>query len=86
MPYIDQEDRAQYQDIIKNSIAQLKSKPIGHINYVLSTILWELFDINPRYTYGNSLIGVLSCIAREFYRRKLAPYEDQKIKSSGDIQ
>lgn len=86
MPYINQEDREQYQDIIKKAVEQLKGKPIGHLNYMISTILWKLFDINPGYTYGNSLIGALSCIAREFYRRKLSLYEDQKIESNGDIQ
>jgi hypothetical protein len=28
---------------------------------------------------------VLECIKQEFYRRKLAPYEEAKIKENGDL-
>jgi len=91
MPYIKKEQRKKYG----NSIGILTSKlqnngacgiPImGDVNYVISKILWDIFDCNPSYTLGNNFIGVLECVKQEMYRRKLAPYEDQKIKENGDI-
>ena len=30
-------------------------------------------------------MGVLDCVKQEFYRRKLAPYEDVAIQKNGDI-
>jgi len=30
-------------------------------------------------------MGVLSAITEEFYRRKVAPYEDEKIVENGDV-
>ena len=57
----------------------------GEVNYVISTIIWKLFDADRRYTTGNNLVGVLECVKQEFYRRKLAPYEDIKIQENGDI-
>jgi len=32
------------------------------------------------------MIGVLECVKQEFYRRKVAPYEDIKIIENGDIE
>jgi hypothetical protein len=38
-----------------------------------------------RYADHNEVMGVLNCIALEFYRRKTAPYEDVKIAEEGDL-
>ena len=85
MPYIEEKDRPQYEADIKSLIKRLNGKPIGHINYVFSKIIWTLFDKNRSYTFGNGLIGMLACTAKEFYRRKLAEYEDEKIEENGDL-
>jgi broad-specificity NMP kinase len=37
------------------------------------------------YTNVNSVMGVLSCVSAELYRRLAAPYEDRKIKENGDV-
>jgi hypothetical protein len=58
---------------------------VGEVNYVISSIIWELFKYKRSYTIGNNLIGVLECVKQEFYRRQLAPYEDKKIKENGDL-
>lgn len=31
------------------------------------------------------ILGVLSCVQQEFYRRVVAPYEDQKCRENGDV-
>ena len=90
MPYIKQDQRAKYNsliDLITNKLLiskRMQSGP-GELNYVISSIVWKLFDDDPNYAKGNELMGVLEAAKLEFYRRKLAPYEDQKIKENGDI-
>lgn len=91
MPYVRQEarDRFEHEAIeeIMASFAKVSEIHIapGEVNYIISTIIWELFDRNPCYSTANDLMGVLECVKQEFYRRKVAPYEDEKIKENGDL-
>lgn len=144
IPYIKKEDRARYEQYIQKVVAEVQvgidielegivdfAKSIttaGDANYVISSIVWRLFDAKPSYTYGNQLIsiledvqvclahknawtdqfneplyiflkalcydirynvkavrGMLACVVLEFYRRRLADYEDGAIKRNGDI-
>lgn len=90
MPYIKQEDRKQYNSAIEDLLDAISNhgfspvKP-GDLNYVISKMVWEIFDKNPSYTRGNELVGVLECIKQEFIRRRLNVYEDEKIKENGDL-
>jgi len=91
MPYIKQEDRSQYDSLVEDVVDALtdhgfKPADVGHVNYVVSSIIWKLFDSNKKYANANSLAGVLSCVDKEFYRRKVAPYEDEKIQENGDLK
>ena len=87
MPYIKQEDRIKYQRDIDNLHNKLKQNKYtaGDLNYCISKLIWTLFDDNPRYVNANELIGVLESVKLEFYRRKVANYEDEKIKENQDI-
>lgn len=90
MPYIKKEQRTLYDSSIKKLVRELAGyedtdiKP-GEINYVISRIIWDIFRLDPSYTLGNNLVGVLECVKQEFYRRLLAEYENQKISENGDI-
>ena len=88
MPYIDSKDRPPYQDII-HELARLipedRMLRPGHMNYVISLLFERVYGTDMRYADHNEVIGVLNCVAQEFYRRKTAPYEDEKIKSEGDL-
>jgi len=97
MPYIKKEDRAKYDEIINSILFDIKCDKVswsydpkrevsmGELNYLISSIVWKLFDTAPSYTLGNNLVGMLECVKQEFYRRKLAELEDRKIKENGDI-
>lgn len=87
MPYIKHEQREEYDTSIDAVIGELRghSFPPGDMNYVITCILHAAWNANPRYCTGNELIGVLECAKQEFYRRKLAPYEDKKMKVNGDV-
>lgn len=87
MPYIRPERRTKYEGVLKELIGILKSLPAeevdGELNYVVTKILKEIYPL--RYFHLNRAIGVLECIKQEYYRRVAAPYEDVKIKESGDV-
>ncbi len=87
MPYITQEERPQYDQVIADLVTLLKDKPPesvdGHLNYVVTRIIHEVYPL--RYYHINKAMGVLECIQHEFYRRVAAPYEDTKIEQNGDV-
>jgi hypothetical protein len=87
MPYITQEDRPQYDNVLEELIGLLKEKPPesvdGHLNYVVTKVIKEVYPL--RYYHINKAMGVLECIQHEFYRRVAAPYEDTKIEQNGDV-
>jgi hypothetical protein len=87
MPYIKSEDRPKYEACLNSLINILKEQPIdkvdGEINYIVTRILKGVYP--PKYFNYNRAIGVLECIKLEFYRRMVGPYEDTKIKESGDV-
>ena len=87
MPYITQEDRPQYDEVLAELIGLLKEKPPesvdGHLNYVVTKVIKEVYPL--RYYHINKAMGVLECIQHEFYRRVAAPYEDTKIEQNGDV-
>ena len=57
----------------------------GTLNYIITKLVhWYLGD-NPNYERYNAAIGVLECAKLELYRRKVSPYEDEKIKENGDV-
>lgn len=88
MPYIDRKDRKQYQDILNalaEKIPQDRMLRPGHMNYIVSLLIEKVYGSKMRYADHNEVVGVLNCIALEFYRRKTSPYEDQKIADEGDL-
>ncbi|MBD3206924.1 hypothetical protein GF319_11370, partial [Candidatus Bathyarchaeota archaeon] len=64
MPYINEEDRPQYEEPIQQIIDLLKEKPVesmdGHLNYIVTRIIKEVYPL--RYYHINRAMGVLECI------------------------
>jgi len=87
MPYINPEERKELDPLVNALIDALKKAPAerldGRLNYVIFRLLTNLYQ--PRYFNYNRAMGVLSCVAQEFYRRRVAPYENQKLQETGDI-
>lgn len=55
----------------------------GEINYTITRIL---LSTNPdSYEDYNKLMGILESIKFEFYRRRIAKYEDEKIAKNTDV-
>jgi ribosomal protein S3AE len=87
LPYIKPENRKKYDKVLKELVTMLKTLPAeevdGELNYIITKTLKEIYPL--RYFHINKAIGVLECAKLEFYRRVAAPYEDIKIKESGDV-
>ena len=80
MPYIDREARIRLE-------AGGRAQTAGELNYVVTRIVDRyLVDKGGiRYAHLNEAIGALECAKLELYRRLAAPYEDEKIRESGDV-
>lgn len=80
MPYLE--------DTIKKALSHgivLPSEP-GHLNYMFTMICLDYIDQKgEKYQHYNDIIGALESCKLEMYRRKVANYEDSKIKSNGDV-
>ncbi len=95
MPYISEIQRNYVDEeldaLIKNLIEMDNEDMLpGMVNYCISKMLWSLCGKGHpegvrRYHRMNAMIGALQCAQLELYRRVIAPYEDKKIKESGDI-
>jgi hypothetical protein len=79
MPYITQDAR----DAIDSGEIPLTA---GELNYLLTVTVLEYLEFNGRsYSSMNDVIGALEACKLEFYRRHVAPYEDEKIAENGDV-
>lgn len=79
MPYIKQEDR----DMIDEGA---RPDTPGELNYLLTLCLLDYVeDKGESYQTYNDIIGALEACKLEFYRRRVAPYEDLKIAENGDV-
>lgn len=87
MPYIKAELRNYLLNTsIKDLLIEPKVLQAGELNFLISTLLWSVFESNPCYQKANEILGVLSAVTFEFHRRKVANYEEQKIKENGDLE
>ena len=83
MPYIKPELRTDFE----KHIVGLQPETAGDLNYIISRISADyVARKGKKYAILNEVMGVLSAVAHEFYRRVVAPYEDEKIKENGDIK
>ena len=85
MPYIDKDARPKYHDAIKDLVNEVETS--GELNHVITKLCHGVLTKNGnRYQYYNAIVGVLECVKLEFYRRRLAEYENDKIKEHGDLE
>lgn len=96
MPYIKKEDREKlnifkYDSPPANAVAPLKKvartcENAGDLNYAITMILkYYLEKKGECYATHNEIMGMLECCKTEWYRKQVAPYEDQKEKENGSL-
>lgn len=90
MPYVNAERRPSLDKAVELALEKLGELEgpynEGDLNYLLSKIIWSLFDKKKSYSNASKLIATLECIKLEFYRRKVALYEMSKVKENGDVK
>lgn len=92
MPYIETRRRHHFDEDIASLCEEL-TKPdgvytpaaVGEVNYVISKLVDGILGPEPRYADFNGVIGVLESAKLELYRRRVAPYEDEKKHEHGDV-
>jgi len=80
MPYIDEVRRAK--------LLQFKDQPqnAGELNFLITNLISNYISFKgEKYQHYNDIMGALEGAKLELYRRKIAPYEDKKIKENGDV-
>jgi hypothetical protein len=80
MPYIKKERR----EAISSGDAP---RDAGELNFALTNVVDRYLQDKGglRYAHVNEAVGALECAKLELYRRVAAPYEEQKMKESGDV-
>ena len=78
-PYIRQDRR---QEIDHQGAAPSNT---GELTYALYRACLDYLPENARFADYSEVVAALECTKLEFYRRRLAPYEDGKIEQSGDV-
>lgn len=79
-PYIpdDERNRVQAEGIGAGSAP-------GHLAYAMTLMCKAYLGKGPRFNEYAAVLGVLEAVKLELYRRMVAPFEDEKIKSNGDV-
>jgi len=85
MPYIKQEQREGLDSNIET--LAYKIRDVGELNYVISSLAGRIAKRQPRFNYAmlSSIRAEITDAADEFYRRVMAPYEDNKRQQNGDV-
>jgi len=82
MPYTEQKDRVKVDNAL--AVADIPNWSAGDLTYGLTRVVFAW--VKPRKNFMNIalVIGCLVCTILEFYRRVVAPYEDDKKVKNGD--
>jgi hypothetical protein len=92
MPYIDQTSRqVELDGLIEALVSQINNHEPdarhGMVNYAMTKLVLNCLKPEDGWRYHalQKAYGVFHCAAAEFYRRLIAPYEDNAIMKNGDL-
>ena len=78
MPYISPENQKEFDALI-SEIGKADIKTAGELNFLFTKLAVKFIATNGlRYQQMNDVVGALEGAKAEFYRRVVAPYENQK--------
>ncbi len=85
MPYIQTAQKEYFTDLLKLLGKEAIASP-GELNFLLTELLKQYMVTRTKnYQCYNDMVGALESCKLELYRRLIAPYEDEKIESNGDV-
>lgn len=80
MPYINRHNRPRIDS------GELEPGTAGELNYAMTMIAVAYINRNgTNYTQLNDVLGAFEGAKLEFYRRVVAPMEDEAIAKNGDL-
>lgn len=87
MPYIKNDRRHIYNTLVEEFQDEWERGDFhpGEMNYFIFKLLDSSWRLDTSYDNANELMGVLACVSQEWYRRRVAPYEDLKKEENGDV-
>ena len=92
MPYIKRGQRELINETLKAGDVDLTilgslAFTSGELNYIITEICLGFLSELPHITYKDcaDVISTLECAKLEFYRRAVAPYEDEAILRNSDV-
>lgn len=85
MPYIRPQRRQDLDTAITTVENELPDCNTGDFTYIIYRLMSAMVQNSPSYAKYSGIIGAIECAKAEFYRRKIAPYEDTKIIENGDV-
>ena len=88
MPYINICLREWTKDELKDLTDKLSQcgMGIGELNFLITNLCIKYIKLHgEKYENFNAVVGALECAKLELYRRKIADYENVKIKENGDV-
>lgn len=92
MPYVKDDIRVQVDDAIYQLVDKLGEIPAeeieGAMNYTLTKVMlgaYEQAHGRLRYKHLNSMMGILTCMTQELYRRVGTWYEELAMLKNGDV-
>ena len=88
MPYIPKNMRPQYNAVLALiRVNKSAFECVGELNYLITKICnIYLKKKGISYTSLNEVVGVLECVKLELTRRKVVPYEKEKMETNGDVE
>jgi len=88
MPYIHPNLRSHFDPYIDVLIAQIQHRDVeiqtGCLTYIIYKLVANLTE-NKGYSDKSKFRASIQDAHDEFYRRKMIPYEDEKIHENGDV-
>ncbi len=79
MPYIKKDRRFMLNEGLNTP------QNAGELNYNITKMVLAYLDGKEDYQHYNDVLGVLSAVAHELYRRRIGSYENLKIRMNGDV-
>ncbi len=86
MPYIKEERRELYLQTLTDLASKLRDRNTesGDVVYCVYWLLKQLYG-DGNFDVKSDALKVLEAAKLEYYRRIMAPYEDEKIRENGDV-
>ena len=88
MPYIGTAERQLLDpsiEAVSIRIAKVHTARPGDMNYAISQLIRKVYGEKLKYHDYNEIIGILECCKEEFYRSRVAVYEEKKKILNGDL-